>query len=182
MPRYALASAFSFVFIIAATATLHEVLGVSETLSPAIAMVAALVVNFVILRVWVFPGQTVHWGRQLAETVVTSAGSGLEYAIFLALHLGFDVDYLVATGRPCASRPSASSASTARSSSGASEPIRPPTRRRRPTGTVWARPESGPQRPSRLGARHSPRGGIWWSTPSSTAGRQAARERQPETA
>jgi len=99
MPKYVLASAFSFVFIIAATATLHEVLGVSETLSPAIAMAAALVVNFVILRVWVFPGQTVHWGRQLAETAVTSAAFRvLEYAIFLALHLGFDVDYLVATG------------------------------------------------------------------------------------
>ncbi len=99
MPKYALASAFSFAFIIAATATLHEVLGVSETLSPAIAMVAALVVNFVILRVWVFPGQAVHWARQLAETVVTSAAfRGLEYAIFLALHLGLDVNYLVATG------------------------------------------------------------------------------------
>jgi putative flippase GtrA len=98
MPRYALASAFSFVFIIGATAALHEVLGVSETLSPAIAMVAALVVNFTLLRVWVFPGQTVHWGRQLAETVVTSAAfRALEYAIFLALHLGLNVNYLVAT-------------------------------------------------------------------------------------
>ncbi len=99
MPKYAVASAFSFVFIIGATAALHEVLGVSETLSPAIAMVAAVVVNFVILRVWVFPGQTVHWGRQLAETLVTSAAFRvLEYAIFLALHLGLDVNYLIATG------------------------------------------------------------------------------------
>ena len=99
MPKYAVASAFSFVFIIGTTAALHEVLGVSETLSPAIAMVAAVVVNFVILRVWVFPGQTVHWGRQLAETLVTSAAFRvLEYAIFLALHLGLDVNYLVATG------------------------------------------------------------------------------------
>jgi putative flippase GtrA len=99
MPRYALASAFSFAFIIGATAGLHEVLGVSETLSPAIAMVAALVVNFTLLRVWVFPGQTVHWGRQFAETVVTSAAFRLlEYGIFLVLHLGFDVNYLIATG------------------------------------------------------------------------------------
>ncbi len=99
MPRYALASALSFVFIIGATAALHELLGVSETLSPAIAMVAAVVVNFVILRVWVFPGQTVHWGRQLAETAVTSATFRvLEYAIFLALHLGLNVNYLIATG------------------------------------------------------------------------------------
>ena len=72
MPKYALASAFSFCFIIGATAGLHEVLGVSETLSPAIAMAAALVVNFALLRGRVFPGQSVHWGRQFAETVVTS--------------------------------------------------------------------------------------------------------------
>lgn len=99
MPRYALASAFSFFFIICATAALHEVLGVSETLSPAVAMVAALVVNFTLLRVWVFPGQTVHWGRQLAETMVTSAAFRvLEYAVFLALHLGLNVNYLLATG------------------------------------------------------------------------------------
>ena len=52
----------------------------------------------------------------------------------------------------------------------------------RTTPPSGGRPGIGPERPSRLGARHSPRGGIWWSTPSSTAGRQAARERQPETA
>ena len=99
MPKYLAASAFSFVFIIGATAALHEVLGVSEAVSPAIAMTAALVVNFVILRIWVFPGQDVHWGRQFAETVVTSAAFRLlEYGIFLALHLAFGVNYIVATG------------------------------------------------------------------------------------
>ena len=46
-----------------------------------------------------FPGQTVHWGRQFAETVVTSAAFRLlEYGIFLVLHLGFNVNYLIATG------------------------------------------------------------------------------------
>jgi putative flippase GtrA len=99
MPRYALASALSFCFIIGATAALHEVLGVSETLSPAIAMAGALVLNYVLLRVWVFPGQTVHWGRQFTETVVTSAVfRAVEYAIFLAVHLGLNVNYLLATG------------------------------------------------------------------------------------
>jgi putative flippase GtrA len=99
LPRYAFASLFSFFFVIAATAGLHELLGVSETASPAIALVAALLVNFVLLRVWVFPGQTVHWGRQLAETALISlAFRVLEYLIFLALHLGLDVNYLIATG------------------------------------------------------------------------------------
>lgn len=99
MPKYLFASAFSFVFVIAATAALHELGGMSETVAPAIAMVAALVVNFVVLRAWVFPGQTVHWGRQLAETLVTSVSFRVvEYAVFLGLHLGLGVNYLVATG------------------------------------------------------------------------------------
>ncbi len=99
LPRYAAASVFSFVSVIAATAGLHELLGVSETAAPALALVAAFVVNFTLLRLWVFPGQDAHLGRQLLETAVTSllfrAG---EYGIFLALHLGLDVNYLIATG------------------------------------------------------------------------------------
>ena len=99
MPRYAVASVFSFFFVIGATAVLHELLGVSETLSPAIALIAALIVNFMLLRSWVFPGQTVHWGRQLAETAVASAAfRAFEYGLFLALHLGLDLNYLIATG------------------------------------------------------------------------------------
>jgi putative flippase GtrA len=97
--RYAVASAFSFVFVIAGTAFLHEVAGVSETLAPAIALVVALFVNFGLLRLWVFPGQQAPIGRQFAETAVTSiAFRVLEYAIFLGLHLGLDLNYLVATG------------------------------------------------------------------------------------
>ncbi len=58
-----------------------------------------MVVNFVVLRAWVFPGQSVHWGRQLAETAITSAAfRALEYGIFLALHLGLGLNYLLATG------------------------------------------------------------------------------------
>jgi putative flippase GtrA len=99
LPRYAVASAFSFAFIIAATAGLHELVGVSETLAPAIALVLAFVVNFFLLRHFVFPGQAARIGRQMAETAVTSlAFRALEYAIFLALHLGLGIDYLVATG------------------------------------------------------------------------------------
>ena len=99
LPRYAIASAFSFCFVIAATAGLHEIAGLSQTLAPAVALVAAFAVNFVLLRRFVFPGQSAPVGRQLAETAVTSLlFRALEYAIFLALHLGLDVNYLVATG------------------------------------------------------------------------------------
>jgi putative flippase GtrA len=97
--RYAVASAFSFVFVIGATAFMHEVLDVSETLAPAIALVVALFLNFALLRYWVFPGQELPIGRQFAETAATSiAFRVLEYGVFLGLHLGLDVNYLVATG------------------------------------------------------------------------------------
>jgi putative flippase GtrA len=97
--RYAVASAFSFVFVIGLTAALHELAGVSETLAPAIALVVALFVNFALLRLWVFPGQEASIGRQFAETAATSiVFRAVEYAIFLGLHLGLDLNYLVATG------------------------------------------------------------------------------------
>jgi putative flippase GtrA len=99
LPRYAIASAFSFCFVIAATAGLHEVAGLSQTLAPAVALVLAFAVNFVLLRRFVFPGQSTPVGRQLAETAVTSLlFRVVEYAIFLALHLGLEVNYLIATG------------------------------------------------------------------------------------
>ena len=99
LPRYAAASAFSFLFVIGATAGLHELVGLSETLAPAVALVAAFAVNFALLRLWVFPGQKSPIGRQLVETAVTSAlFRAFEYGVFLALHLGLDINYLVATG------------------------------------------------------------------------------------
>jgi putative flippase GtrA len=97
--RYALASAFSFGFVITATWALHEFAGVSETLAPAIALLLAFAVNFTLLRRWVFPGQTAPLGRQVAETALASVSfRALEYALFLGLHLGLGIDYLLATG------------------------------------------------------------------------------------
>ena len=99
LPRYAVASAFSFVFVIACTAGLHELAGLSETLSPALALALAFVVNFALLRTWVFPGQSAPVGRQMAETALASLlFRVLEYGLFLIGHLGLGIDYLVATG------------------------------------------------------------------------------------
>ena len=99
LPRYVVASAFSFVFIIAATAALHELVGLSETLAPAVALVLAFAINFALLRVWVFPGQEAPLGRQLLETAITSAiFRALEYGVFLGFHLGLGINYLIATG------------------------------------------------------------------------------------
>ena len=99
LPRYVVASAFSFVFVIAATAALHELVGLSETLAPAVALVLAFAINFALLRLWVFPGQEAALGRQLLETAITSAiFRALEYGVFLAFHLGLGINYLIATG------------------------------------------------------------------------------------
>jgi putative flippase GtrA len=99
LPRYAIASAFSFCFVIGATAGLHELAGLSETLAPAVALVAAFVINFALLRAWVFPGQEAPLGRQMLETAAASLlFRALEYGLFLALHLGLGIDYLIATG------------------------------------------------------------------------------------
>ncbi|MET0729546.1 MAG: GtrA family protein [Solirubrobacterales bacterium] len=97
--RYAVSSAFSFAFVIAATAFFHELVGLSESVAPIPALALAFAANFTLLRRWVFPGQRLGVGRQALETALTSAAFRvLEYGIFLALHLGADVDYLVATG------------------------------------------------------------------------------------
>jgi putative flippase GtrA len=97
--RYALASAFSFCFVLVATWALHELAGASETLAPAIALVLAFALNFTLLRRWVFPGQTAPVHRQVAETALASVSfRALEYAVFLALHLALGIDYLIATG------------------------------------------------------------------------------------
>ena len=97
--RYAVASAFSFVMILGLSACFHEIAGLSETLAVALALAVAFAVNFTLLRTWVFPGQVAPVGRQALATAATSVTFRLlEYAIFLGLHLGVGLDYLVATG------------------------------------------------------------------------------------
>jgi putative flippase GtrA len=96
--RYALASAVSCCLVLGLSAALHELVGLAETVAVALALVLAFAVNFTLLRRWVFPGQVASVGRQAAETAIASIGfRGLEYAVFLGLHLGLDIDYLIAT-------------------------------------------------------------------------------------
>jgi putative flippase GtrA len=96
--RYAVASAFSFCLVLGLSAGFHELVGLSETLAVALALALAFAANFTLLRRWVFPGQLAPVGRQATATALTSVSfRGLEYAIFLGLHLGADIDYLVAT-------------------------------------------------------------------------------------
>jgi putative flippase GtrA len=96
--RYAAVSGFSFCWILSASAFGVEVLGLAERLAVAIALFSALVINFTLLRAFVFPGQSAPIGAQFAATAVTSASFRLfEYGIFLALDALAGVHYLAAT-------------------------------------------------------------------------------------
>lgn len=97
--RYALASGFSFFFILGCSALLVEVVGLPQQVGVAIALLSALVVNFAMLRVFVFPGSDRSLGAQFAATAVTSlAFRAVEYGIFLALSEAAGINYLIATG------------------------------------------------------------------------------------
>ncbi len=96
--RYAIGSAVSLATILSVSALLHEAAGLASTVAVAIALAAALVINFTMMRAFVFPGQSLSRPRQFLETVATSVSfRGLEYVIFLALHVGVGVGYLGAT-------------------------------------------------------------------------------------
>jgi 2-polyprenyl-3-methyl-5-hydroxy-6-metoxy-1,4-benzoquinol methylase/putative flippase GtrA len=96
--RYGIGSAISLLTILAVSSLLHEVVGLDEALAVSVAFAASLVVNYAVLRVYVFPGQTAPVGRQFAQTVATSvAFRGIEYLMFLGLHLLLGIHYLIAT-------------------------------------------------------------------------------------
>lgn len=97
--RYAAVSAFSFFWILSVSALGAEVLGLPERLAVAIALASALVINFTLLRVFVFPGQSAAIGPQFAATAATSFSFRLfEYGVFLLLDALAGFHYLVATG------------------------------------------------------------------------------------
>lgn len=96
--RFAAVSAFSFCWILSVSALGAEVLALPERLAVAIALVSALVINFTLLRVFVFPGQSARIGPQFAATAATSFSFRLfEYGIFLLLDALAGLHYLVAT-------------------------------------------------------------------------------------
>jgi putative flippase GtrA len=96
--RYAMVAVFSFTWIIGCSAFLHEVAGTSEQLAVAVALATALIVNFTLLRLFVFPGQSMSLVGQFAAVAVTSASFRLfEYGLFLLLGALLGLFYLAAT-------------------------------------------------------------------------------------
>mgnify|MGYP001333867415 FL=1 len=81
---------------LATTASLHELVAVPERLAAALGLATALVVNFVVLRFFVFRGTNLPLGRQLLVFLGSSGVfRGFEYAGFIVLHL-LSVYYLLA--------------------------------------------------------------------------------------
>lgn len=96
--RYAAVAVFSFVWIMSTAALGAEVVGLPERLAVAVALASALVINFTLLRLFVFPGQSAGIGPQFAATAATSISFRLvEYGIFLALDGLAGLHYLPAT-------------------------------------------------------------------------------------
>lgn len=96
--RYAAAAVFSFVWIMSTAALGAEVVGLPERVAVAIALASALVINYTLLRLFVFPGQSARIGPQFAATAATSIGFRLlEYGIYLALDALAGLHYLPAT-------------------------------------------------------------------------------------
>ncbi|MGH7628530.1 MAG: GtrA family protein [Gemmatimonadales bacterium] len=95
--RFAAGGVLSSSVLLGTSALLHEVLGIAEPVAAAGGIGAALIVNFVFLRYYVFRGSVVPPVRQ-GLMFLSSSGvfRGLEYLGFLVLNLMFKVRYLVA--------------------------------------------------------------------------------------
>jgi putative flippase GtrA len=97
--RFVLLGAISFTTNLCLTAGLHELAGVSPDVSFAVGLATVFVLNFAVMRWWVFPGSNLSMARQLAGFAMTSAAfRSSEFLVFLLLrHVG-GTYYLYAAG------------------------------------------------------------------------------------
>jgi putative flippase GtrA len=93
--RYLLISGLSFVLNLGLTVALHEVAGLSEELSYAIALVVVLATNFLFLRYYIYPARHGPFFKQLGLFLASSAVfRGLEYVAFLFGHTLLGLPYV----------------------------------------------------------------------------------------
>lgn len=92
--RFALLGAVSFSVNFGLTVLLHEVLGVREELAFAFVLALTTVMNFILMRTFVYPGGQGRLLAQFGLFVVSSLGfRSLEYAIFLVFHTWLGLAY-----------------------------------------------------------------------------------------
>jgi len=97
LARFALGGVLSSGVSLGSTALLHEVGAVHERYAAAAGLVLALVVNFAVLRFFVFKGSRQPVARQLLMFLGSSGVfRGIEYGGFLLLSQVWGVQYLLA--------------------------------------------------------------------------------------
>jgi len=95
--RFGIGGVLSSGVALGSTALLHELGSVNERLAAAVGLAAALTVNFVMLRFFVFRGTRSAFVPQLLVFLGSSGVfRGLEYAAFFALNALLHVQYLLA--------------------------------------------------------------------------------------
>lgn len=94
--RYVATSSLSFVVNFGAAAATHELAGLPPEAAGAIGLTLSFLVNFVTLRLFVFASRGAV-GGEMARFALTSAAFRLgEYGVFLVLHTGLGIYYLLA--------------------------------------------------------------------------------------
>ena len=94
--RFAAGGVISSGVTLGTTAFLHEITGLRETVAAGFGLAAALVVNFLLLRLYVFRGTQRSFSAQLAMFLGSSGVfRAIEYAAFLLVHATLDLHYLV---------------------------------------------------------------------------------------
>jgi putative flippase GtrA len=95
--RFGLAGLLSAAVALGSTALLHEAGWLEERVAAAVGLVAALSVNFLVARFYVFRGTHVGVWRQLTAFLASSgAFRGLEYSGFFIVNTALHVHYLIA--------------------------------------------------------------------------------------
>ncbi len=95
--RFGTSGALSFAVNLGGTAFLHELCGFGEEVAFAVALAVVFVMNFLVMRYYVFPGPQRSVTTQLAMFGASSVGfRGAEYLAFLILHTWLRTQYALA--------------------------------------------------------------------------------------
>lgn len=95
--RFGLGGVVSSGVAVGGTALLHEIGDIPERIAAAFGLAASLIVNFMVLRYFVFRGQQTSVWRQLPMFLATSGiFRALEYAGFFLVNTYLHLQYLLA--------------------------------------------------------------------------------------
>ena len=96
--RYVAASALSACVTLAVPFVLHDVFAVSESRAVLASLITVVVMNFLVVRLWVFKSQAEVMPQILKFLMTSIAFRSCEYGLFILLFEGWGVYYLLALG------------------------------------------------------------------------------------